>query len=146
MEVITQVEQKLYDICTSTSSDFSAFADVNQQNQAIHWKYAHGNINERYKHMVGKPGKGLSGSVVRFGTSIIVDSGTPGFEKLRMQYPIMLAENLYAAVAVPVYFKGNINGILLVGSRTSKKYTMEQINQIKAAADDFTVFYNKEIS
>ncbi len=96
-----EIEQKLHDLCTNTSSDFSAIAHVDQGNQTIRWEYAHGFTNNRYKNMVIRPGKGLSGSVVRFGTTMILDIGTPDRQRTRLQYPIMLAENLVSAVAVP---------------------------------------------
>ncbi|MFT4415929.1 GAF domain-containing protein [Fredinandcohnia humi] len=147
MEAIKiQIEHQLHEICTITSSDFSALAKLQQRTQDIYWEYAFGNRNERYKHMVGKPGKGLAGSVIRLGTTMIVDQDSPGFEQLRLQSPIMLAENLQSAVAVPVQCKGKISGILLVGSRFRKKYSIEQINQIKTVAEKFGLFYDKEVS
>lgn len=139
-----EIKHKLNTLCTGTSSDFVAFAQVNERNHAIHWNYVVGNLNQRYKHMVGKSGKGLSGTVLRFGRIIIVDQNTPNYEKTRLEYPIMLAENLYSAIAVPVYFKEKIGGILLVASRSLRAYTPNQINDITTAAEDFASLYYNE--
>ena len=140
-----EIKHKLNTLCTGTSSDFVAFAQVNERNQSIHWNYVVGNRNQRYKQMVGKSGKGLSGTVLRFGRIIVVDLNTPDYEKTRLEYPIMLAENLYSAIAVPVYFKDKIDGILLVASRSLKAYTPNQIKDISVAAGDFASFYFNEI-
>ena len=39
-----------------------------------------------------------------------------------LEYPIMLAEKLVSAYAVPVFFEGMPKGVLLVGRRVSKSY------------------------
>ncbi len=132
------IEQKLHDLCTNTSSDFSAIAHVDQGNQTIRWEYAHGFTNNRYKNMVIRSGKGLSGSVVRFGTTMILDIDTPDRQRTRLQYPIMLAENLVSAVAVPIHVNGKVDGVLLIGSRTEVKYTTEQIEFLKKVAKEFS--------
>lgn len=138
MEVIqVEIEQKLHDLCTNTSSDFSAIAYVDQGNQTIRWEYAHGFTNNRYKNMVIRPGKGLSGSVVRFGTTMILDISTPDRQRTRLQYPIMLAENLVSAVAVPIHMNGKVAAVLLIGSRTEVKYTTEQVEFLKRVAEEF---------
>lgn len=141
-----EIERKLHYLCDMTSSDFSAFARLSERDHTIHWKYAVGNKSDRYKQMVGKPGRGLSGSVVRFGRDIVVDKNTPNYDKTRLEYPIMLAENLHSAIAVPIHLHGKINGILLIGSRSLQEYSQSQINHMKKAADDFASYFYKGIS
>ncbi|WP_449538778.1 GAF domain-containing protein [Ferdinandcohnia sp. Marseille-Q9671] len=144
METIqVKMEQKLHELCTNTSSDFSAFANVDQRNQTIRWEYAYGYTNNRFKNMVIRSGKGLSGSVVRFGTPMVIDQDTPNHTQTRLQYPIMLAENLVSAAAVPIHFMGKVSGVLLIGSRTETKYCMEQMNQLKAISIEISSFYNQ---
>lgn len=131
-----EIEQKLHDLCTNTSSDFSAYANVDQGTQTIRWEYAYGFTNSRYKNMVIRPGKGLSGSVVRFGITMILDIDTPNRQRTRLQYPIMLAENLVSAAAVPIHLNGKVGGVLLIGSRSEVKYTTEQVELLKKTADE----------
>lgn len=146
METIKiEMEAKLIELCTTTSSDFSAFAQVNEHNYEIQWKYVYGNQNKRYKQMIGKPGKGLSGSVVRFGRNIIIDQNTPDVAQKRLEYPIMLAENLQSAIAVPVKSYDQIIGILLIGSRSPKDYNEEQINQVTGKAKEISSLFLKAI-
>ncbi|MEH7383689.1 GAF domain-containing protein [Bacillus sp. JJ1533] len=132
-----EIEQILHNLCINTSSDFSAIAHVDPGNQTIRWEYAYGFTNNRFKNMVIRPGKGLSGSVVRFGTTMILDKDTPDRQRTRLQYPIMLAENLVSAVAVPIHKNGKVSGVLLIGSRTEVKYTTEQVELVKEVAKEF---------
>lgn len=140
-----EMEAQLNALCTATSSDFSAFAQVNEHNYEIHWKYVYGNQNKRYKQMIGKPGKGLSGSVVRFGRNIIIDQNTPDVALRRLEYPIMLAENLQSALAVPVKSYNQILGILLIGSRSPKEYSEEQISFVGRKAEEISSLFLKAI-
>lgn len=137
----TDIETKLNELCTITSSDFSAFAQVNEHNHEIHWKYVYGNQNKKYKQMIGKPGKGLSGSVLRFGRNIVIDQNTPNVAQKRLEYPIMLAENLFSAIAVPVKSYNQIKGILIIGSRSPKYYDDEQISQVSGTADEISSLF-----
>nr|WP_275695486.1 GAF domain-containing protein [Fredinandcohnia sp. SECRCQ15] len=136
------IEQQLKKLIATTSSDFSALACIKELDHTIHWKYATGNSNERFRHMVGKPGKGIAGSVFRFGREIVLDQDTVGYDKIRLGYPIMLAENLLAAIAVPLFANGKIRGVLVTGSRSIRKYTVEEINQVKETAGYLSSIFN----
>jgi nitrogen regulatory protein A len=140
-----EIEAKLNELCTSTSSDFSAYAQVNEHNHEIHWRYVHGNQNIRYKQMIGKPGKGLSGSVLRFGRNIVIDQNTPNAAQRRLEYPIMLAENLHSAIAVPVKSYNQIIGILLIGSRSLTDYNDDQISKVCKIAEEISSYFLKAI-
>ncbi|MFC4323409.1 GAF domain-containing protein [Litchfieldia salsa] len=124
------INEQLNEIRHKTSSDFSALACLYKESFAIQWTYVSGNHNERYKSMQGRPGKGLAGLVIRADRLMILDDSVLDLQTKRLEYPIMLAENLQAAVAVPVKFNGQTRGVLLTGSRTRKIYTEQDINWI----------------
>ena len=51
-----------------------------------------------------------------------------------LEYPIMLAEKLITAFAVPIHFNGLPKGVLLVGKRTNQSFSQnEQMTVLKAA-------------
>lgn len=129
--------EKLNDLRLNTSSDFSAFACLNKNTYMIHWNFVSGNLNERYKHMQGRPGKGLAGFVIRADRPIVLDDSLPDIQTKRLEYPIMLAEKLHAAVAVPVKVNGKTEGVLLVGSRIPRIYSEEDIKFVANVA--FTI-------
>lgn len=119
----------------STSSDFSALALIDDREHRIRWAYASGNDNERYRQISLRMGRGLAGMAIRLGRPIVVDSSVPGYGQVSPEYSIMLAENLRAAIAVPVPAPGGIRGVLLVGSRAERVYPQEVIVQVTQACE-----------
>jgi len=112
------------------SSDLAAIALIDQDNR-IRWRYMYGNMNDRYRHMVMKPGFGLAGQVFRFGRTVIVDPMHVYTEKIRDQLPIMLSEQLLVAFAVPLNLDQRIIGVLLVGDRQEKSYNIEEVRHVE---------------
>ena len=127
---IVEINNQLDQLRAQTTSDFSAFACIDKETHLITWKYASGNQNERYKHMHGKPGKGLAGLAIRSDRMITLDQSISDYARKRLDYPIMLAENLQSAVAVPVKANGETYGVLLTGSRTLRQYSQDDLKII----------------
>lgn len=118
------IQNELDSLCKLTASDFSGLAWINQQDSRIRWLYASGNSNERYKRLAQKPGRGLAGLVLKLGRPIIIDASMTDSELSRIQhnYPIMLVEQLHAALAVPITLHDETGGVLLIGNRTERYY------------------------
>ncbi|TMV48098.1 GAF domain-containing protein [Paenibacillus mesophilus] len=107
-----------------TLSDFAAVAATGHDaDRMIRWICGSGNANERFMHMKEKAGMGIAGWVVRHGRPLVIRGTEPDAEKRRRDYPIMLAENLLAAAAIPIRSGAAVAGVLLVGSRTARDYT-----------------------
>jgi nitrogen regulatory protein A len=128
---IVEINKQLDQLRARTASDFSAFASIDKETHLITWRYASGNRNERYKHMHGKPGKGLAGLAVRSDRVITLDQSISDYARKRLDYPIMLAENLQSAVAVPVKDNGETYGVLLTGSRILRHYSQDDLKIIE---------------
>lgn len=139
-----KIEEQLDSLRNITCSDFSALACFDHRKNRIQWKYVSGNLNNRYKQMVKRLGHGLSGLVVRFGRHIIIDGTDPAIHRKRLEYPIMLSENLHSALAVPVTLKGNIRGVLLIGSRTIRVYTEKEMKLTYNASKEIALLLIKE--
>ncbi|MDE5414805.1 GAF domain-containing protein [Alkalihalobacterium chitinilyticum] len=120
----------LEELNLKTSSDFAAIALVVPISHHICWGEAVGSINERYKGMRKKYGSGLIGAVARHGRIIVIDDSLPNSEQKRLDSPIMLAEKLFAAIAAPIFLDNQIKGVLLVGSRSNRIYSQEEIEMI----------------
>lgn len=125
------------------SSDLSAIALIDQDNR-ITWRYMYGNLNERYRHMVKKPGFGLTGQVIRFGRTIIIDKMHTNLEHIHGQLPIMLSEQLLAAVAVPLQNDHRIFGVLLIGDRQERAYTVQEVQYIEQSRERILPFIPTE--
>jgi nitrogen regulatory protein A len=143
---LVEMTKQLNQLRSLTDSDFSAFATISKNDQLISWKYASGNRNERYKHMQGKPGKGLAGLAVRADRVMILDVSNPDYARKRLEYPIMLAENLQSAVAVPVKDNEITCGVLLTGSRTLRKYSQDEVKMIQEISLKIASIYKLNFS
>jgi len=142
-QIKIEIIKQLDNVRNETTSDFSAFATLRQNDQIIQWNYVSGNTNNRYKNMIGRPGKGLAGFVIRADRAMVIDESTPNYLQKRLDYPIMLAENLQAAVAVPVKADNKTVGVLVIGSRTAKTYTSRELKNIDVTAEALASAYHK---
>ncbi|MEX2416267.1 MAG: GAF domain-containing protein [Paenibacillaceae bacterium] len=143
MDEDLQLNAHLELLIKQISSDLSAIALIDQNNK-IRWRYMFGNMNERYRHMVTKPGLGISGQVIRFGRTVIIDQIHSSTELARGQFPIMLAEQLLAAIAVPLLNNNRIVGVLLVGDREKRLYNMEDIHHVEKARERILAIMPRE--
>ena len=87
----------------------------------IKWKYASGNINNRYRMIVLRPGKGLAGLVIRTGArKVIADVEAELSQNDKLGYPIVLSEVLTAMIAIPLWKNNRVYGALLLGQRKGR--------------------------
>lgn len=116
-----------------SGSDFCAAAVYEPGSRQIRWSAAFGNANERFRHLVSRPGQGLAGEVIRVGR--LVHKVYAPDELSRSGDSIMVAERLLTAAAVPVYTEhGDIAGVLLMGRRTETPYSQEERKMLEEAA------------
>lgn len=129
-----------------TSSDLAAIAYVDHTKRQIHWKYISGNRNKKYKMMKTKPGSDLSGLVVRSGDLIMVDESTSDLTQKRKEFPIMLAEDLYSAMATPIIIEEKIMAVLLIGSRMKRTYTKNEVKLVIEKSKIISSFIKEELA
>ncbi len=111
------IEILLQAMRAEAGTDVTALAWKDEAGRGIRWISASGNRNERYKHMLLKPGRGLTGIVFRIGQPVVFDSDVPEYQVMRHEYPIILSEQLQTAVLLPVKLGNETCGVLLLGSR-----------------------------
>jgi nitrogen regulatory protein A len=117
-------------------ADFAALAceEKCDAGVVVRWKYASGNRNNRYQRIVLRPDKGFAGKVMRLGRPVTMEFIAPKSGDDPREYPILLAEGLRSLVGVPVYGSGRIQGVLLIGCRTSREFTESDIRTITQLA------------
>lgn len=122
--------KEVLEICTelfeSIQCDFVGFALQNDEKQVVEWKVAVGNQNELYKQISVHDGKGIAGHVVSKGDYLDIEQFPEDIRGSVSDYPIMLAENLLSAFAVPVSYDDIPQAVLLVGKRKRKSITTEE--------------------
>lgn len=131
-EVSSAVQEIMSGLCQNTAGDFCGMACVS--GSMLRWKYTFGATNERVKRMAMRPGQDLVGTALRTGRTVMLDEQSSG-EYIPDRCPLMLAERLVSAIAVPMFRDGGLpNGVLLVGSRTRCTFSPEMVNQTEQAA------------
>jgi signal transduction protein with GAF and PtsI domain len=107
--------------------EFVALALQNEVGPDVRWHYASGNLNDKYKRITVRFGKGVAGKIISSGSPMmLIDFPNDIYGKVT-DYPIMLAEKLVSCYAVPMFFNSLPKGVLLVGKR--EKYTFSEDDQ-----------------
>lgn len=117
-------------ILMQISADFVGLALQNREGPDISWHFAVGNRNEKYKRITVRYGKGIAGKVISTGSPMTVNKFPENISGKALEYPIMLAEKLVYAFAVPIFHKGTPKGVVLVGRRTEKPISESEKNMI----------------
>ncbi|GIN61054.1 histidine kinase [Robertmurraya siralis] len=115
--------------------DFVGFAFQNTIGPDIKWHIAAGNHNEKYKLISVRYGKGIAGRVISTGRAMTIEDFPHHIIGKVLEYPIMLAEKLVYSHAVPVYYKEAAKGVLLVGNRSNKQLSREDVLIVQAASN-----------
>lgn len=124
-------------ILTEMNVDFVGLALQNQEGPDVSWHFAAGNSNEKYKRITVRYGKGIAGKVISTGSSITIKNFPEGISGKVLEYPIMLAEKLVHAFAVPLFINSVPKGVLLVGRRSNIPLTEKEQLTVKQAAIAF---------
>lgn len=116
------------------SCDFVGLALQDETGLNIRWHYALGNLNEKYRLISVRFGKGIAGKVISSGSPIMIEDFPNNINGKPLEQPIMLAENLVSSYAIPLFFNAVPKGVLLVGNRQKHTYTDEDQNKVKESA------------
>lgn len=120
-----------------------AFYENEKQVSPIKWHYVSGNLNDRYKLIVLRKGKGLAGTVMKTGKRMIIEDVNHDdiiFEKHK--YPIIMSESLTAMIAIPLWYEHYVYGVLLLGQRDNKPLPLQH-NQI-SIINKFGIFKEED--
>lgn len=103
--------------------DFAALAFYEKESRVspIKWQYVSGNLNDRYKLIVLRKGKGLAGNVMKTGKRMVIETVDQTHINVeKHKYPIVLHESLTAMIAMPLWYEQYVYGVLLLGQRNNK--------------------------
>lgn len=124
--------------------DFVGLAMTSEGSDHFHikWQYVSGNLNHRYQNIVLRSGKGIAGVVIKSGKPIEVHdlTETPYYNQA-FNYPIVQSEQLTSLLAIPLWKKFRVCGVLLLGQRNGKIFPKIDINDFNR----FGPFYGKDM-
>ncbi|MDF2725137.1 MAG: hypothetical protein K0Q59_4812 [Paenibacillus sp.] len=131
--IVAEMTEQLELLRKRTLSDFAAVASRQGDGRCIRWICGSGCGNERYLHIRETIGHGIAGIVLRHGRPVVVRGSEPDAERTRRSYPILLAEHLQAAAAVPVA-GDSLGMVLLIGRREPRDYSEDEMLLLEQAA------------
>jgi nitrogen regulatory protein A len=114
--------------------DFVALALQNEVGPDVRWHYASGNLNDKYKRITVRFGKGIAGKIISSGSPMMMSDFPNEIYGKVTDHPIMLAEKLVSCYAVPLFFNTSPKGVLLVGKRISYSYPEQEQEKVKESA------------
>jgi nitrogen regulatory protein A len=115
--------------------DFVALALQNEVGPDVRWHYASGNVNDKYKRITVRFGKGIAGKIISSGSPMMMSDFPNDIYGKVTDHPIMLAEKLVSCFAVPLFFNGSPRGVLLVGKRISYSFPEHEQEKVKESAE-----------
>ncbi|MFF2448405.1 GAF domain-containing protein [Neobacillus sp. NPDC058068] len=115
--------------------DFVGLAIQNEIGPDVRWHYAVGNLNEKYKRITVRFGKGIAGKVISSGSPMMMTDFPNHILGKMTDYPIALAEKLVSTYAVPIQFNAAPKGVLLVGKREKYSFIEDEQEKVKESAE-----------
>ncbi|PTK10793.1 nitrate respiration regulation accessory nitrate sensor NreA [Mammaliicoccus sciuri] len=137
--------QEQLDLIRSTYGvDFVGLAMTSEDAAYFHikWQYVSGNLNHRYQNIVLRSGRGIAGIVIKSGKPIeIRDLKESPYNDHPFNYPIVQSEQLTSLLAIPLWKKYRVCGVLLLGQRDDKLFPEIDMNDFNR----FGPFYGKDM-
>ncbi|MGG4268389.1 GAF domain-containing protein [Peribacillus simplex] len=138
-------KQTCEQVLKALDCDFVGLALQNSNGPDVSWHYAAGNRNDKYKRITVRYGKGIAGKVISTGRPMKIEDFPNNILGKALEYPIMLAENLKFAFAVPIQFKVVLKGVLLIGNRTTQPISESDQQTILDAVEKLEKKLNSSI-
>jgi two-component system, NarL family, sensor histidine kinase NreB len=126
--------------------DFVGIAFQESKGPNIRWKIASGNSNNKYERITLRYGKGIAGRVLSTGRPMEIKYFPDNILGKSLEYPILLAEKLLYAYAVPMLINGIPKGVLLVGFRSETCIGDAQKRVVEQAANELEKQLSEELS
>ncbi|MGG3561147.1 GAF domain-containing protein [Neobacillus rhizosphaerae] len=121
-------------LLVEVNCDFVALALQNEVGPDVRWHYASGNLNEKYKRITVRFGKGIAGKIISSGSPMMMTDFPKGILGKVTDHPIMLAEKLVSSYAVPLFFNSVPKGVLLIGNRETTVFTEAEQQKVYDSA------------
>lgn len=137
-----ELQEQLDGLRREIGSDFCSLGLIGGEERVLRWKLAAGNLSERYKGMSERAGRGFSGTVAKTARAMPVHVPDLVASRQLHEYPILLAEKLRSAYAVPVLEGGRVAGVLLAGERRRRIYPPDDAERIKRAGERISGILN----
>lgn len=127
------------------SCDFVGLAMQDEAGPDVRWLYAIGNLNDKYKRIIVRFGKGIAGKVISSGSPMMMTDFPNDIPGKMTDYPISLAEKLTATYAAPLFVNGIPKGVLLIGMRIKHIFSEREQEKVAEYAEALEQVIKDEI-
>ncbi|WP_323704074.1 nitrate respiration regulation accessory nitrate sensor NreA [Mammaliicoccus sp. Dog046] len=144
MSVEFKFQEQLNHIRETYGFDFVGLAMSSEESDSFHikWRYVSGNLNQRYKNIVLRSGRGIAGIVIKSGKAMTITDvkESPYYDQL-FNYPIIQSEQLTSLIALPLWKQNRVCGVILLGQRQDKPLPSVDLDQFTR----FGPFFGKDM-
>ncbi|WML42926.1 GAF domain-containing protein [Neobacillus sp. PS3-40] len=134
LQELQPVVEACNQLMSEIKSEFVGLAIQNKIGPDIKWHYAFGNLNDKYKRITVRYGKGIAGKVISSGSPVMIQDFPNDILGKAIDYPIMLAEKLVSSYGMPLFFNGVPKGVLVVGKRIEYALTESEQESVRKVA------------
>lgn len=135
MIMYNEAQEALNGLRNEIVCDFCALAVWSGESRVLKWKLASGNENGKFAGIAEREQSGLSQTVVKVGRAMSLQLADLLASRRIHEYPILLAEGLRSAYAVPILADRKVIGVLLAGDRKRRIYRTDERNGVLLAAE-----------
>lgn len=117
-------------------SDLAAWCELDAETRELYWKHIVGSSPKirNDKLVRTQLGQGLSGRIWSTGRPLLTFNFPYDLTDSPDSYPIMVQQELRAALAVPVMIRGQVEAVLMVGQRVPRHFSEEDEFTLSAIA------------
>lgn len=114
--------------------DVAAVATVDDSMGTTSWKAMSGFRTDTYKHVLFAPGKGSAGRTIEARKTLVLEDIGQSPELPAEEFPIHVAEGVMNSIATPLMIGERILGVLIVGNRSRRVMTEQDVRLAEAIA------------
>ncbi len=126
---VLRLENNLIRVLTLTrevmSSDFAAWCEFDLETRELYWKHVVGGLPRVREGRIIRTrlGQGIAGRVWSTARPLHTFDFPHDLTDTPDSYPIMVHQELRAALAVPVTVRGQVEAVLMIGQRSPRRFT-----------------------
>lgn len=137
------IQDTCQNIFNFVTCDFVGFAIQSDDGLEVKWHIATGGSGDIHTKLSATYGRGIAGQVVATESCVEIHDFPNDIQGHVRDYPIMIAERLIYAFAVPVLHNGISNGVLLAANRTNEPLSNEEKAIVMEAAKEIIMMPTK---
>ncbi|RJE88929.1 GAF domain-containing protein [Paenibacillus sp. 1011MAR3C5] len=132
-------------LLSRTDSDIAALGEADGETRKLKWLLVEGGASARTERIRQKLSDGLTGSALRSGRMIKLDSGLTDREFFKLGEAIVLTEGLRAAAALPLHPSKHHALVAFIGRRRDESYSAAAMTQADEVGRLLTACWRSDV-